>query len=86
MGADDSSMNIDEDTNYTLDDVASEIDAVDISNSEVEEIIYFFDETDCQDEEIVNSSIFAYMPQQWCVWCCGCIFTFFSTASFVGDW
>jgi len=32
--------------NYTLGDVASEIDAVDISNSEVEEINYFFDETE----------------------------------------
>jgi len=72
--------------NYNHGDVASEIDAVDISNSEVEEIIYFFDETGSQDDKIVNSSIFClYASTVVCVvlWL---YFLFFATASFVGDW
>jgi len=51
-------MNIDKDTNYSHGDVGNDSDSVDILNSEMEETIYFFDETDCQDEEIVNSSIY----------------------------
>ena len=54
----DSCMNIDKDTNYSHGDVGNDSDSVDILNSEMEETIYFFDETDCQDEEIVNSSIY----------------------------
>jgi len=72
--------------NYTHGDVASEIDAVDILNSEVEEIIYFFDETDCQDEDI-NSIIFCLYASTVVV--CGVVVVFslfLSTASFVGDW
>jgi len=53
--------------NYIHGDATSEIDAVDISNSEVEEINYFFDKTDYQDEEIVNSSIFCLTVTVVCV-------------------